>query len=106
MDRVLCGANAQSMRYYFNEEEFGILPEQIKKELKVICVSYCSDVGGAVTLAFDDDHRLHFQTIDPIDEIGSELKIRKLQSECRELFEQLETFSRMYFTDGKKQDGR
>ena len=41
MDNVLCGANAQSMRYYFNEDDFGILPEQIKKELKIICVTYC-----------------------------------------------------------------
>ena len=28
MDTVLCGANAQSMRWYFNEEDFGILPEE------------------------------------------------------------------------------
>ncbi|MBQ9420522.1 MAG: hypothetical protein IJU30_02030 [Lachnospiraceae bacterium] len=96
MDNVLCGANAQSMRYYFNEDDFGILPEQIKKELKIICVTYCADVGGAVTLSFDDAHHLHFQTIDPIDEIGSELKIRKLQNDYRELFEQLEEFSRTF----------
>ena len=32
MDTVLCGANAQSMRWYFNEEDFGILPEKVKKE--------------------------------------------------------------------------
>ncbi len=99
MDRVLCGANAQSMRYYFNEEDFGLLPEEVRKELKLLCVSYCSDVGGALTLSFDDKHCLHLQTIDPIDEIGADLKIRKLQSEYRELFAQLEEFSRVFLKD-------
>lgn len=96
MDKVLCGANAQSMKYFFNEAEYGRLPKQIQNELKVICVSYCADVGGAVTISFDDDNSLHFQTIAPIDEIGSELLIRKLQNEHRELFEQLERFAREF----------
>ncbi len=96
MDTVLCGANAQSMRWYFNEEDFGILPEGVKKELKVICVSYCADVGGAITISYDQDHRLHLQTIDPIDEIGAELKIRRIQSDNAELFEQLEMFSKTF----------
>ena len=96
MDTVLCGANAQSMRWYFNEEDFGILPEEVKKELKLICVSYCSDVGGAITISYDGKHRLHLQTIDPIDEIGAELKIRRMQEDNAELFAQLETFSRTF----------
>lgn len=96
MDTVLCGANAQSMRWYFNEDDFGILPEEIKKELKIICVGYCSDVGGAITLTYDQDHKLHIQTIDPIDEIGAELKIRQIQERNAELFEQLEAFSRAF----------
>ena len=96
MDTVLCGANAQSMRWYFNEEDFGILPEEVKKELKLICVRYCADVGGAITISFDGDHRLHLQTIDPIDEIGAELKIRRMQEDNAELFAQLETFSKTF----------
>ena len=96
MDNVLCGANAQSMRYYFNEDDFGILPEQIKKELKIICVSYCADVGGVITLSFDAEHHLHFQTIDPIDEIGTELKISRIRNDHQELFEQLEAFSKAF----------
>ncbi len=93
MDRVLCGANAQSMKYYFNEDEFGKLPQPVKNELKTLCVSYCSDVGGAVTLVFDEDKKLHMQTIAPIDEIGSELLIGRIQKEKQELFEQLEKFA-------------
>ena len=92
MDKILCGANAQSMKYYLNEDEFGRPPQPVKDELKTICVSYCADVGGAVTLSFDQNGRLHFQTISPIDEIGSELLIRRIQKEKQELFEQLERF--------------
>ncbi|MDD5832106.1 MAG: DUF6145 family protein [Clostridiales bacterium] len=93
MDRVLCGANAQSMKYFFNEEEFGKLPGAVRDELKAMCVSYCADVGGVITLVFDDENHLHFQTVSPIDEIGAELKIRKYQRDNAELFGQLERFA-------------
>ena len=96
MDKVLCGANAQSMKYYFNEAEYGKLPKAVQNELKVICVSYCADVGGAFTLSFNDEGRLCFQTIAPIDEIGAELRIKKLQKENEELFEQLEKFNKEF----------
>ena len=96
MDKVLCGANAQSMKYYFNEADFGILPKSVKDELKVICVSYCADVGGALTLSFDSDGKLCIQTIAPTDEIGAELHIKRLQKKNAELFGQLEEFNRAY----------
>ena len=93
VDRVLCGANAQSMKYFFNEAEFGKLPGPVRDELKAMCVSFCADVGGVITLVFDDENRLHFQTVSPIDEIGAELKIRKYQRYNEELFGQLERFA-------------
>lgn len=96
MDRVLCGANAQSMKYYFNSEEFGKLPKTIQDELKVMCVSYCADAGGVIMLSFDDSSSLHFQTISPTDEIGSELLIKRMQTEHEELFRQLEQFAREF----------
>ncbi len=92
MDNVLCAANAQSMKYYFNEENFGMLPKTIKQELKVICVSYCADAGGVITMSFNDEGSLCIQTIAPIDEIGAELLIKKMQKEHEELFKQLERF--------------
>ena len=96
MEKVLCGANASNMKYYFNEEEFGILPQQVKDELKILLVSFLSDVGGAATLSFGEDHTLHITTYEPIDEIGAELKIPKLQKENAELFAQLEEFARVF----------
>ena len=49
-----------------------------------------------ILLAFDDDHKLHIQAIDPIDDIGSELKVRRLQEEMRDIFQSLEEFAKSY----------
>ena len=93
---VLCGANASNMKFYFNEERYGILPKAVKDELRVLCVSYCSDVGGAITLSFDEQHSLRITTMEPIDEIGAELKIKGIQQSYQELFRMLEEFSRQF----------
>ena len=90
--KVLCGANATNMKYYFNEDEFGILPSSVKDELKVLLVRYLSDVGGIITLQYDDNGKLEITTIGPIDEIGAELKVKELQKEQAELFSKLEEF--------------
>ncbi|MGN0304839.1 MAG: DUF6145 family protein, partial [Lachnospiraceae bacterium] len=37
--RVLCGANAYDKKYYFNQE-FSKIPENIQKELHIICVLF------------------------------------------------------------------
>lgn len=90
---VLCGANASNMKFYFNEEAYGILPKAVKEELKILCVLYCADVGGAITLSFDEENKLRITTLSPIDEIGAELKVKAMQSENREFFEKLEEFA-------------
>ena len=92
MSRILCGANSSNMKFYFNEEDYGILPKEVKDRLKVICVLYTSDVGGAITLEFSEKHKLMLVTIAPIDEIGAELKIKRIREENEELFEKLEEF--------------
>lgn len=101
MNLTLCGANASNMKYYFNGEKFGILPEQIKNELKMILVTYCSDVGGAITLSFNETGDLIITTYDPIDEIGAELKVGKMRQEHSELFGQLELFARTFIYENR-----
>jgi len=96
MGLTLCGANASNMKYYFNEELFGKLPSQIKDELKIMLVKYCSDVGGAITLTFNDDFDLLINTYEPIDEIGSEVKVGQMRKENETLFSQLELFARTF----------
>ena len=98
MENVLCGGNAGNMKYYFNEEKFGSLPGQVKDELKILIVKFLSDVGGAATLSFGEDHNLQITTYEPVDEIGAELKVKQMQEENLELFSQLELYHKTFFS--------
>jgi len=98
---VLCGASAYEQKYYFNQD-FHSLPEYVKQELQILCVLYTEDIGGILTLEFDNDGNLQFKTeaLDSdasYDEIGSVLKIKQIQSEKRELLESLEMYYRVFF---------
>ena len=98
---VLCGASAYEQKYYFNQD-FQSLPDHVKKELQILCVLFTEDVGGILTLEFDENGRLQFKTealeADArFDEIGSALKIKQIQSEKRELLESLEMYYRVFF---------
>ena len=86
---VLCGANSYEEKYYLNPD-FEQLPGHVKDELKIMCVLYVHDVGGVLTLVYEEDGTLCFEVSsvegDPMfDEIGSQLKIKQLQREKEEL---------------------
>ena len=98
---VLCGANSYEQKYYFNEQ-FSNLPENIRQELQIMCVLYTEDVGGILTLEFEEDGTLEFKVTAEesdylFDEIGSVLKIKKYQMEKRELLEALEMYYRVFY---------
>ena len=93
---VLCGASSYEQKYYFNQD-FASLPETVKQELQIMCVLFTEDVGGILTLEFDEDGSLQFKTealeADArFDEIGSALKIKELQ-----LLESLEMYYKVFF---------
>lgn len=98
---VLCGASAYEQKYYLNEDFKG-LPSQIQDELKIMCVLFTEDVGGVLTLVFDEDGELLLEVSADegdllYDEIGSELKIRQIQKEKEELLRALELYYRVFF---------
>ena len=98
---VLCGASAYEQKYYFNED-FSSLPQSVQDELHIMCVLYTEEIGGVLTLEFDEDGNLQFQTealeADAMfDEIGSVLRIKDLRNKKRELLESLETYYRVFF---------
>ena len=98
---VLCGANSYEQKYYFNEQ-FSNLPENIRQELQSMCVLYTEDVGGILTLEFEEDGTLEFKVTEEesdylFDEIGSVLKIKQYQMEKRELLEALEMYYRVFY---------
>ena len=98
---VLCGASAYEKKYYLNED-FKALPHQIQDELKIMCVLFTEDVGGVLSLEFDENGNLELNTSADegdllYDEIGSVLKIKQMQQEKQELFESLETYYKVFF---------
>ena len=98
---VLCGASAYEEKYYLNPQ-FSKLPEHIRQELQIMCVLFTEDVGGILTLEFDENGRLQFKTealeADArYDEIGSGLKIKQLQQDKKELLESLEMYYKVFF---------
>lgn len=104
---VLCAASAYHKKFYFNEM-FRRIPQQIKDELKIMCVLFTEDVGGTFQLVFDKDGNLEFRTgCDEgdllYDDIGSGLKIRELQRTKQDLLEALEMYYRV-MKGGEKHD--
>lgn len=98
MGEVLCGASSYDEKYYFNPK-FQNLPEEVKKELQIMCVMFTAEVGGILTLEYDEDGELELCVASTesdllFDEIGSGLKIKALRQEKRELFEALELYMR------------
>lgn len=98
---VLCGSSAYDRKFYMNED-FASLPESIKEELKILCVLFTEDVGGILTLEFEEDGTLVFKVTKKdgdllFDEIGSALKIKELRGTKEELLEALELYYRVFF---------
>ena len=93
---ILCAASAYTEKFYMNPE-YRSLPKSVIEELQVACVLFTADVGGVLTIAFDQEGNLELQTSHNeedyfYDEIGSILKIKELQKNKKDLFEALEMF--------------
>ncbi len=98
---VLCGSSAYTKKFYLNSD-FENLPDQIKNDLKILCVLYTEDVGGTPQLVFNKEGSLIFHTECEendflYDEIGSVLKMKQLQQTKQDLFEALEMFYKVFF---------
>ncbi len=98
---VLCGASAYNRKFYLNQDFRG-LPDQIKNELKIMCVLFTEDIGGILQLVFDADGELVLRTSCDegdllYDDIGCGLKIKELQRTKGELMESLEMYYKVLY---------
>lgn len=98
---ILCASSKYEEKYYLNPA-FDGLPDSIKDELQAMCVLFTEDIGGILTMEFDEEANLNLVTMsseDDIlyDEIGSVLKIKQIRNERRELMESLELYYRVFF---------
>ena len=91
---ILCAASAYEQKYYFNPDFEG-LPVSVQEELQIMCVLYTAEIGGILTLHFDDSGNLlihvtaregdlHFA------EIAIVILIKKIDSPKREILEAME----------------
>lgn len=98
---VLCASSAYEKKFYLNPD-FDSLPSSIKDELKIMCVLFTEEVGGVLSLVYEEDGTLCYEVSANegdllFDEIGSGLKIKQLQQTKGELSEALEMFYRVFF---------
>ena len=101
---TICGANSYEKKYYLNPD-FEALPTKIKQELQIMCVVFTEKVGGILTLSFDEDGSLFLSTDAAeedilYDEITAGLMVRELRNEKAELFEELELYYKVFFSEG------
>ena len=87
---TLAAASTYDKKYFLNPD-FNGLPDTIKDEIKVLCVSHVADVGGIIMMAFDEEGNLYLEvTADEedvlYDEIGSHLRVKRTQINQSELF--------------------
>lgn len=106
-EQVLCACSAYEQKYYFNPR-YRSLPEQIQQELQILAVTMTEDVGGVFTMEFDEDGSLYMSSTAKendfaYDEIGSHLKIKSYRTKYMDLLENLETYYRLFFIEGKKE---
>ena len=98
---VLCASNSYEKKYYLNPD-FEALPEQIKNELKIMCVLYTEEIGGILALKYEEDGTLVFEVSSEendfmFDEIGSRLKIKELQRDKQDLLQSLQLYYKVFF---------
>lgn len=98
---ILCASSKYEEKYYLNPD-FDGLPDGIKDELQAMCVLFTEDIGGILTLEYDEAASLNFVTMADkgdllYDEIGSVLKVKQLREVKRQLLESLELYYKVFF---------
>ena len=100
-DIVLAVSSSYDRKYYFNPE-FNALPDSIKEDIQIMLVSFTMEIGGVLSLAYDEDGNLLLETESDeedilYDEIGAHLKIKQITQVKRDLLESLEMFFRVFY---------
>ncbi|MDO4301362.1 MAG: DUF6145 family protein [Clostridia bacterium] len=91
---ILCSASYYKHGYFFNEK-FNRLPEQIKRELRVITVCMAERIKGIAILGFyNDSADVYIEVMNQpddylYDEIGAKLEVGYVERDNEELLKSL-----------------
>lgn len=106
MNKEILAVASYEKKKYFIEPKFGALPEEIQKELKILCVFTAEKLHCDFLIGFQKEGEIYFQIMEKeidFDDIGAELEIKKIQSEKQEFLKALKIWYVIYFTEkGKK----
>ncbi len=104
--KIMAVTNFYKQKYFF-EEEFTDLPQKVRDEIQILLVKLAEKTHSIVQLGFYDDGEIFLETIQvegdfSYDEIGAPLVAKRTQQENSELFNMLENWYSLNFTNEGK----
>ena len=97
--RTLLAMVSQYTDKYFWNEELGMLPEEIRKEVLVLLIMVTEEAGGITVMGFEADGEVYLASTCEegdlgYDEISAGLLIREIEREHADLLQQLSDWYR------------
>ena len=101
-NKLLAAASYENQKFYI-APEFSSMPDQIKNEVKIICVLSAEKLLCDFLMEFTPAGDIVFKIIKPensidFDDIGADLEIRRIQREKKEFLKSLKLWYLIYFT--------
>lgn len=89
MEKIIGAANPAA-RKYFEGPDFADLPQDVRREVKALCVTTAERIGATFLLVLAEDGVVRCQTVTDeeavFDSIGAELTIKEIYRQKAELF--------------------
>ncbi len=95
-------SNSYIKKYYI-DSRLEVLPDEVKKALKIMFVKLTEEVGGIVQVLFDNeayDILMRFDKNDDdllFDEINANYKLSKIEKDNKKIFDDIATFCKFKF---------
>lgn len=105
--KVLAAANYKEQKYYM-AKEFEQLPNEIKDEIKILCVLTAQKLFCTFVIGFEEEGNIYFDIVKEeseldFDYIGAELEIKEIRRKKKELLQALKLWYVIFQTeDGKE----
>lgn len=101
---ILAAASYYKRSYFFNEGEFGALPEGVRNEIRIMLTMAAEQAKGVITLGFYESGDFFCEAVGEdndadYDEINARLVVDRMLKEKESSINQLRLWRKLYFTD-------